>query len=123
VGWAVRFRLLAVFASLLLFANKGKSEAPVQAKEVRVYDREHQLIASITDTQQLEILYRLWLDRDPLPWDRAKNIDFPYSIAGLAGGMMLYRADGIATKLDHLTHRRYQVRNVAELNRMLGILP
>lgn len=112
-----------MFASLLFFTNKSQSKAPVQLEPVHVYDREQQLIASITDAQQLEILYRLWLDRDPLPWDKSNRNDFPYSITGLAGGMMLYRADGIATKLDHISHRCYKVRNVAELNRMLGILP
>ncbi len=119
----MRLRLLAVFAPLLLFANKSQSKAAVPLKPVQVYDRQHQLIASITDTQQLEILYRLWLDRDPLPWDKSKRSDFLYSITGLEGGMMLYRADGIATKLDHISHRYYKVRNVAELNRILGILP
>lgn len=119
----MRLHLLAIITSLILCVSKSKADVPAPAKEVRVYDREHRLLVSITDAQQLETFYRLWSNRAPLPWESAKHCEFPYSIAGLKGGIWLYSADGITTKLDHITHRHYQVRNVAELNQILGILP
>lgn len=117
-------RPFAILASLFLAACGGEPEGAYQVTGVTVYDMKHKMLVELTSASQLEAFNRLWLTKEKNKGKGKNRGDFPFSVmikAQSGGGIWLYASDGDITKLDHITHPIYRVRDVPEFNRLLGI--
>lgn len=116
--------LMAGIASL-----SGCKQATVDsgqlATRVVISDLEHREIRVLTGPAELAAFNAQWLaKRDTGKQGGLPTGTFQFFVdvnATAGGGRWLYAADGSTTKLDHKAHALYQVSQVQEFNRALGV--
>ncbi len=114
---------LTLLAGLGFILAKTPKEAVSAVTGVQVFDRDHRMLADIKEGTELAVFNQLWASKHAVPGPYNAWSDFHYSIILADKGIWLYARDGYITKLDHLEHTRYQVKDVRQFNSIIGIEP